>query len=113
MAILTYVCREGHLTEKLVRGQDLQEIPCETCSGPAARQSVYHIGFTGFARVPLDQREIKMGAYNEASAELAYRHERAESNAGERLPTPPLWQTAKREARRLQKLGVKNSADLT
>lgn len=112
MPILAFRCSEGHLTEKLVRSQDLQEIPCGTCSGPASRQSVYRVAVTGFARVPVDQREIRMGAFNEASAELAYKHERAENDAGRPLPTPPLWQTAKRKARRLQQMGVKDSADL-
>ena len=112
MAILTYVCREGHETEKLVRGQDLQEIPCETCSGPTVRQSVYRVAVTGFARTPIDQRKIRIGAFTEASAELAYKHERAENDAGRPLPTPPLWQIAKRKARRLQQMGVKDSSDL-
>lgn len=113
MPILTFRCDGGHLTERLVRsGADLQYLPCETCSGPAVRQSVYRIAFTGFVRTPIDQREIRMGAFNEASAELAYQHERAENDAGRPLPTPPLWQTAKRKARRLQQMGVTDSADL-
>ena len=112
MPILAFRCNKGHLTEKLVRGQDVEHLPCETCSGPAVRQSVYRVAVTGFARPPIDQREIRMGAFTEASAELAYKHERAENDAGKPLPAPPLWQMAKRKARKLQQMGVKDSADL-
>lgn len=112
MPVLAFRCRDGHLTERLVRGGDLQEIACESCLEPALRQSVYAITVTGAARVPLDQRQVKIRDFQEASAELAYKHEQAESAAGEPLPKPPLWKIAKREARRLRKLGAKDSSDL-
>ncbi len=112
MPILAFSCSEGHETEKLVRSYDVQEIPCPACSGPASRKSVYRVAVTGFARAPVSQREIKTRDFTEASAELEYAHQRAEQREGREIPPPPLWQTAKREARRLRKLGVKDSLDL-
>ena len=76
------------------------------------KQEVYHIAFSGYGRVPIDQREVRIGAFQEASAELEYQHGRQTKVDGSPTPSPPLWQTAKREAQRLQKLGVKDSGDL-
>ena len=53
-----------------------------------------------------------MGAYNEASSELEYQHSRQTYVDGSLKPTPPLWQMAKREAKRLQSIGVKDSLDV-
>ena len=82
------------------------------CGQPAGRAAVYHVGVVGFARTPLDQRQIKMSAFNEASQEIEYAHSRATNVDGSLKPAPPLWQTAKAEAKRLQKLGVRDSEDL-
>ena len=88
-----------------------EEVEC-ACGLQAARLSVYHIGVAGFARTPINQREIRMGAYKEASAEIEYQHSRHTNIDGSEKAPPPLWKTAKKEAARLQKLGVKDSSDL-
>lgn len=114
MPIFAFICDGcGVTSERLVRDREATSLPCPDCSGAAMKQEVYHIAFSGYGRVPIDQRQVRFGAFQEASAELAYQHDRAEQAAGQPLPSPPLWQMAKREARRLQKLGVKDSADLT
>jgi putative FmdB family regulatory protein len=111
MPLYRYECRRGHSLE-LLRQVSVEEVECPACGETAQRQSVYSFAFSGFTRTPVDQREVRLGEFQEASAELAYEHERAESAAGRRLPTPPLWRRAKREARRLQGLGIKDSAEL-
>ena len=90
---------------------DDQEVEC-ACGGQATRLSVYQVGVSGFARPAVNQREIKIGAFQEAGAEIEYQHSRQTNVDGSLKPTPPLWQTAKREAKRLQKLGVKDSLDV-
>lgn len=110
MPLFTYRCPAAHETE-LLRPRDVEVVSC-ACGEPASRQSVYPISFSGFLRPPVDQREIKMGAFNEASQELAYAHERAEYKTGETLPTPPLWRTAKAAANKLIKQGAKDSLDV-
>ena len=82
------------------------------CGETAVRLSVYRVGVSGFARTPVDQRQVKIGAFQEAGAELEYQHSRQTNVDGSLKPEPPLWQTAKREAKRLQKLGVNDSLDV-
>ena len=96
---------------ELLAKRDETEVEC-ACGEMAPRLSVYHIGVSGFARTPVDQREIKLGAFKEASAEVEYSHSRRTNLDGSLKPSPPLWKTARREAKRLQKLGVKDSSDL-
>lgn len=110
MPFYDFHCPAGHVTEAM-RPRDVTLIHC-ACGEPAQRASVYRVGFTGFARTPVDQREIKIGAYQEAAAEVEYRHSRETNVDGSPKPAPSLWRAAKAEANRLQKLGVKDSADL-
>ena len=111
MPLYLYRCEAGHETERLVKGRNEDAIWC-ACGQSAQRQSVYTVGISGFSRAPIDQRQIKIGAYKEASAELEYKHSRQTNVDGSERPTPPLWQTAKREAKRLMNLGVKDSLDV-
>ena len=91
--------------------RETETVEC-ACGEQATRLSVYEIGFSGFAKPNRDQRQIKMGNFNEATAELEYQHSRQTNVDGSLRPEPPLWQMGKAEAKRLQKLGVKDSADL-
>jgi|SRR3990167_5916690 len=88
-----------------------EETEC-ACGLQATRLSVYRIATVGIARTPLGQREIRIGAFNEAASELEHQHSRQTNIDGSPTPTPPLWQTAKREAKRLMQLGVGDSEDL-
>lgn len=112
MPLFVFACESGHATERLVRDRELSHVSCPVCSEPARRESVYPFGVSGFARTPVDQREVKVGAFQEAGAELEYQHSRQTNVDGSETPSPPLWRMAKSEAKRLQKLGVKDSADL-
>mgnify|MGYP001617678731 FL=1 len=109
MPLFEFVCGNGHRTERLA-ARDTEMIWC-SCGQPSARASVYRVNVTGFTPTPIDQREVRLGEFQEATAEIAYKHERAENAAGQRLPPPPLWRRAKQEARRLRRLGIKDSAD--
>ena len=109
--LFDYRCEAGHVTERFAKSREEALIYC-ACGRPAQRLAVYEIGVSGFARTPLGERQVKIGAFQEAGAELEYAHGRQTNVDGSLKPTPPLWQAAKREARRLQKLGVKDSAEL-
>ena len=110
MPLYDFTCESGHTIERLV-SRNTETLFCE-CGKPSSRGAVYAIGVSGFARTPVAQREIKTRAFNEASAELEYAHSRRTNVDGSPAPAPPLWRVAKAEAKRLQKLGVKDSADL-
>ena len=110
MPLYDFTCEAGHTTERLL-SRDTETAQCE-CGKPSTRGAVYTIGVSGFARAPVGQREVRMGAFNEASAEIEYAHSRRTNVDGSRAPAPSLWKAAKAEATRLQKLGVKDSADL-
>lgn len=91
--------------------RDEETMEC-ACGSEAIRLSVYRVGVTGFARTPVAQREIKIGAFQEAGAEVEYQRSRQTNLDGSASTAPSLWKAAKQEAKRLQKLGVKDSADL-
>ena len=74
--------------------------------------SVYAVNFSGYARPDVSQRQIKMGDFHEASAELEYAHSRRTNLDGSEAKAPSLWQAAKQEAKRLRRLGVKDSLDV-
>ncbi len=111
MPLFDFDCGQGHLTERLC-SRETAIIPCPVCGSPATRAAVNRIGVTGFARTPIDQRMVRMGAFNEASSELAYQHSKQTNVDGSEKPEPNLWQAAKSEAKRLMKLGVKDSTDV-
>ena len=110
MPLYDYRCPACGVFEMRGRIED-EEVEC-ACGQQAARLSVYEINFGGFARTPVDQREVRIGAYMEASQEVAHQHSRQTNVDGSEKPAPSLWQTARREAKRLQKLGVKDSLDV-
>ena len=111
MPLYTFRCLSGHEHDALgVRGVPLLR-PCPECGSDAERLSIYAPSLTGEARVPLDQREVKMGDFNEAGAELAYAEDRAEAGGDPSQKKPSLWKAAKRQATDLQRRGVKDSSD--
>lgn len=89
--------------------------PCPDCGKDAQRESVYRIGFNGFARTPRDERDWSHDYKNfrEAGAELGYKKERLEDAMQTQLESPPLWQTAKKKARDLMAKGVNDLNDLS
>lgn len=114
MPIYTFSCSScAHSFDALVGRDAPSSRPCPRCAAFADRDSVYRISHAGFTRTPVAEREIKMGNYQEAAAELEYRHERMKDNLQEPdLPAPPLWQMAKAKANKLMKAGAKDSSDV-
>ena len=110
MPLYEFRCAEGHVTERLA-SRDTELVSCP-CGQAASRQSVYKFGFTGFSRVPLDQRTYDLRHVQEAGAELDYAESRQTDVEGKPQPSVNLWNEAKSRANQLQKLGVKDSADL-
>lgn len=111
MPLYTYVCDAGHEFDR-VAGITRTTVECE-CGADSQRRTVYRINVGGVAATPLNEfnYEREFREFREAGQELAYQHGRMEEAAGRELPTPPLAETAIKEARRLKSLGVKNSAD--
>ena len=111
MPTYTFRCPNGHIFD-LRATRETTEVDC-CCSATAQREQVYAVNFGGFAAPPRAQRTYhqEFKDFDEAGAELEYKHSRMEEEAGKQLPTPPLATIAKREARRLRNLGVKDSED--
>ena len=111
MPLYTYKCPDGHETDAL-KSVLINCIQCE-CGQGAQRLSVYRISHTGFTPTPLDQRTYDIKPFQEASSEIAYKHERAvDASQNQNLAAPPLWKMAQAKAKKLDRLGVKDSADL-
>jgi len=55
---------------------------------------------------------VSLRQYREASEQIAHEHSKAEESAQRVLPAPNLWGMAKREATRLQALGIKDAMDV-
>lgn len=111
MPLLTFNCDCGWQTD-LLRARDCSGVPCPACGEDARRQSVYLFGVTGFTPTPTDQRVVRIGKFQEATAELEYQHSRQTAVDGSLLPTPSLWNEAKREVKRLTNLGVQDSSQV-
>ena len=88
MPIYDYSCPECGVVERRAAYAEA-EIEC-ACGERATRLSVYKIGVAGFARAPINEREIKIGAFQEAGAELEYQHSRQTNVDGSETPPPPL-----------------------
>lgn len=113
MPIYTFTCSSCAHSFDALAGRDTPFRPCPQCAEPAERATVYRISHSGFTKTPVNEREIKMGHYLEASAELEYRYERTKDNLQEPdLPAPPLWRMAKAKAEKLMKAGAKDSSDV-
>ena len=112
MPLYTFSCANGHSHDALV-GRDSASRPCPQCGLFADRESVYRIGVAGFTIAPLNERTYDIKPYMEATAELAYRHDRAkDASQNPHLASPPLYQMAKAKAQKLIKAGVKDSGDV-
>lgn len=124
MPLYDYCCSNGHSTE-LLRTPAVATVECPACSCPATRASVHrfaqHMGAgrdwspqirdNGRLRTPVAERAVSLRQFREASEQLAYEHERTEESAQQQLPIAPLWQRARRRARRLAAAGIRDSLD--
>ena len=113
MPLYTWRCREAHRFDALA-GRGSSSSPCPQCGQPATRETVYRIAATGFAQAPPWERDLRQDyrLFNEASAELEYKHSRLENAAGKPLLPPPLYRAAKAKAQKLMRQGAKSSADV-
>ena len=110
MPIYTFRCEHGHAHDALVpRGTAAHG--CQ-CGRSAQAQPVYRTAVAGFLRTPVSERPVAIKPFEEASAEIAYQHERLEEARGERLPPPPLWRMAQVKARAWQAQGITDSLDI-
>ena len=108
----TFKCVCGYSFDALA-GRDASSRPCPLCGESAGRETVYQVNHSGFIVAPVHEREIRMGAFNEATAELTYKHERmVDATQNPDLAPPPLWRMAKAKAKKLERLGVKDSSDV-
>lgn len=110
MPLYDFRCANGHVMERIA-SRDSEEMLC-TCGLPAQRQAVNRINSIGFARTPLDQRQYNLKEFQEASAEVEYAESKHTDIEGKPVQGPSLWGAAKRKAKHLQSLGVKDSEDL-
>ena len=113
MPLYTFTCSNGHSHDALAGRDAPSSRPCPQCAGPAERQSTYRFGVAGFVPPPISERSVNIKPFMEASEEIAYRHDRTVDAAQDRdLAPPPLWQMAKAKAKRLKKLGVRDSSNV-
>lgn len=88
--------------------------PCPVCGKPAKRESVYRIGFKGFARTPAEERDWSRDyrAFREASEDIAY-HEGVHSRIeGTPVQGPNFFGMAQAKANDLLSKGAKDANDL-
>lgn len=113
MPIYTFRCPAGH--------QHDARVPVGTarracvCGQPAQAQALYVVGVSGFARTPPSERsyEQPFRAFQEATAGMEDRHQRAEEQAGRSLQRPSLYRQAARAAKRLAAAGARDAGDVT
>ena len=113
MPTYTYSCGCGWRGDRRAGYDAATIVLCPSCGLLAAKEDVYRPNFGGFASTPRDQRTYwqEFKDFDEAGAELEYKHSRLEEAAGKQLPTPPLASIAKTQARELIAKGVKSSED--
>ena len=99
MPLYIFHCPE-HEIERLA-SRTTTAILCPHCGKTAVRQEVNHIGVTGFAAVPRDQKSYRQSfkEFKEASAEVDYHYSKAEAN-GDPVKSPNLFQAGLAQARK-------------
>lgn len=112
MPILTFSCCET-FDRKVGFGES--EVPCPSCGKAAKRESVYRVNFGGFSRTPSGERDYSRDYkhFQEAGAELEYKHSRLEEGLGKSIPPPPLYSMAKAKALDLKRKGAVDADDLS
>ena len=107
MPTYTFSCSCGRSVDKRT-SMNVAAITCE-CGATARREEVYAVNFGGFARTPKDQWDFREDyrRFNEASAELEYKHDRLKDAMQKPdLKPPPLYKVAKAKALDLASKGA-------
>ena len=94
MALYSYSCPGGHLTEARREYGDVT-IPCPRCGAQAQRASVYRFSVSGGP-----QPKYRLSEAREAAAEANYYHERMENDRGHSIPRIPVEALAREDARK-------------
>jgi hypothetical protein len=105
-----FCCEKGHVTE-VRAGRELQAMLCPTCGLVADRVAIYKnqyiIGETVAKGITQATRagnikdkhgRTRVSLFQEASQEIDYAHRKVENEVGHELPSPPLYQEAKKRA---------------
>ena len=113
MPLYDFCCEKGHVTE-MRAGLEVIALACPICGRDAPRvpfyESQYISGETVAKGVTKASRagnvidkhgRTRVSLFQEASQEIDYHHRKAENEVGHELPGPPLYQEAKRRARRI------------
>jgi len=119
-----YRCENGHIIE-LRRGTGVESVPCPECGEVAERVPFYAsvelvtatgVG-TGYGRYKPVGSEItdrngrtRVSLFQEASAEVAYAHEKREQEVGHKLPSKSLYKEGLRRARAIEATGHEREA---
>ena len=110
MPLYTYRCPNGHETDR--RGDySLVMINCPECEAAATRLAVYynqyisgetvakgHSRATREGNIKDKHGRTRVSVFQEASAEIDYRHQKAENEVGHELPHPDLYKRALQRA---------------
>lgn len=112
MPFYDFICAKcGEVTEAR-RGVEIRTIPCPACGDKAIRDLPRNIGLSGLpTRGGTVERRYNVSEFQEASADIAYEHEKAERREGRKLRQPSLYKASKARAKKLMAAGIKNVKD--
>jgi len=110
MPTYDYECPNGHTTERRAE-RSLEYINCPECEAEARRVPIYYSQYIsgetvakGSSRATREGNikdkhgRTRVSVFQEASAEIDYRHQKAENEVGHELPHPDLYKRALRRA---------------
>ena len=117
MPTYTFICSEGHETDRRMGYSETDMIVCPECGQPAEREAVYYdqhiIGETCAkpyrrADVPRDEKSFHhtFRRANEAGQEIAYEIQKRERETGTAIKQPSLYKQALARAKEVQS-GIK------
>lgn len=105
-----YDCADCGVFERRGQRED-SETEC-ACGKRATRLSVYFVGVSGFARPGKGERMVRMGEFQEASAEVEHAASKRTNVDGSPTKAPSLWKAAQQKAVALRQRGVTDSLDM-
>ena len=105
-----YDCADCGVFERRGQRED-SETEC-ACGKRATRLSVYFVGVSGFARPDTGERMVRMGEFQEASAEVEHAASKRTNVDGSPTKAPSLWKAAQQKAVALRQRGVTDSLDM-
>ena len=103
MPLFEYVCGQGHLTERLLRGMiaDASHMPCGVCGEVASRK----LGRIAATQGRVNSQE-RLSNYHEAAQEMQYRHDHSDDPGIKAANPPRIWHAAKVRAEAQMMMGA-------